>query len=80
MENSGADPLKIFMSAGEASGDMHGSHLIRAIRKVNPAVRIACLGGPLMESAGADVLVENRDMAVVGALEVLSHARTIWSS
>lgn len=71
---------KIFVSAGEASGDLHGSSLVKALRTLEPGVRIACLGGPLMENAGARVLVSNREIAVVGLFEVARHIKEIWKA
>ncbi|NSW86713.1 MAG: lipid-A-disaccharide synthase [Syntrophobacteraceae bacterium] len=68
---------RIFLSAGEASGDLHGSNLVRAIHHLHPAARISCLGGALLEEAGAEVLVNNRDLAVVGLVEVGRHAGEI---
>ncbi len=70
--------MHIFISAGEASGDLHGSHLVRAILAMAPQTRLSCIGGPLLREAGAQVVVDNRDIAVVGGFEVLSHARAIY--
>lgn len=71
------DATRIFVSAGEASGDLHGSRLVRALRDLEPGMRITCLGGPALRDAGAEVLVENHDLAVVGLFEVFHHLRTI---
>ncbi len=71
---------KIFISAGEASGDLHGSHLIRAMKALAPEASIACLGGPMMRRAGASVLVDNRDLAVVGLFEVFRHKDAIFGA
>ena len=46
--------MKVFLSAGEPSGDVHGSNLIRAIRARQPDAQITALGGPLMRTAGAE--------------------------
>ncbi|MEM5788158.1 MAG: lipid-A-disaccharide synthase [Syntrophobacteraceae bacterium] len=70
--------MHIFLSAGEASGDLHASNLARAIMTASPGVRLSCLGGPLLESAGVPVIVNNRDISVVGAFEVLHHAKAIY--
>ncbi len=70
--------MHIFISAGEASGDLHGSHLARAIRSIAPQTRLSCLGGPLLRGAGARVVVDHRDISVVGGFEVLSHIRAIY--
>lgn len=72
--------MHIFISAGEASGDLHGSHLVAAIRSLDPSIRLSCLGGPLLRSSGAPVVVDHREISVVGASEVLSHARAIFGA
>ena len=43
--------MNLFVSAGEASGDLHGSFLVRAIKARSPDARITCLGGPLLREA-----------------------------
>jgi lipid-A-disaccharide synthase len=58
--------MKLFLSAGEPSGDLHGANLIRAIRAQNPDTEITALGGPLMRAAGADILYPLADHAVMG--------------
>ncbi len=71
----------IFISAGEASGDLHGSNLVRALKSAAPEARISCLGGPMLEKAGATVIVNNRDISVTGGIaEIFSHVRAIYSS
>lgn len=69
---------RIFLSAGEASGDLHGSFLVRALKELRPDVRVACLGGPMLREAGAQVLADNGEIAVVGLTEVLHHARDLF--
>ncbi|HTL48191.1 MAG TPA: lipid-A-disaccharide synthase [Verrucomicrobiae bacterium] len=58
-------PLKIFMVACEASGDNHGAHLIREIRRLAPDAEFRGLGGPQMQAAGLDLLF---DMTTISAL------------
>ncbi|NLI80079.1 MAG: lipid-A-disaccharide synthase [Deltaproteobacteria bacterium] len=77
MEPFAGSPLRIFLSAGEASGDLHGSRLVRAIWKACPEASITCMGGPLLEEAGARIVVPNRDVAVVGLSEVLVHLKSV---
>ncbi len=72
--------MEIFISAGEASGDLHGSHLARAIWSIAPQTRISCLGGPHMQSEGVPVIVDNRSLSVVGATEVAAHIRAIYGA
>ncbi len=72
--------MEIFISAGEASGDLHGSHLARAIWSIAPQTRICCLGGPQMQAQGVQVIVDNRKISVVGATEVVAHVREIYGA
>lgn len=72
--------MEIFISAGEASGDLLGSQLAKALWSRAPDARISCLGGPLLEQAGVPLIVDNRDISVVGASEVGSHIRAIYGA
>jgi lipid-A-disaccharide synthase len=67
----------IFISAGEASGEMYGAQLIEAARSLHP-LEFFGLGGPKMRAAGCDVVVESHDVAVVGLAEVVSHLPRIY--
>lgn len=67
----------LFIIAGEASGDMHGADLISSIKKIIPDLRIKGIGGPKMEEEGVSMLFPNSDLAVVGLIEVVSHASPI---
>ena len=61
------------MVAGEASGDIYGAGLVRAVHANDPAVIFFGIGGKRMREAGAETLVDSADMAVVGLVEVLKH-------
>lgn len=61
----------ILIVAGEASGDLHGSKVVEALRQLNPQVRIVGMGGDHLRSAGAEVLIDSSRLAVVGITEVL---------
>lgn len=63
--------MHIFLSAGEASGDQHGAHLMREIRRRHPQARFSGFGGPLMEQAGLESLHRLTDLAVIGVWAVL---------
>ena len=66
------------MVAGEASADLHGSNLVRAMKISCPRVMFCGIGGDNMEQAGVRILVSSSDMAVVGLTEVLQKFHTIF--
>jgi lipid-A-disaccharide synthase len=70
--------MKYYIIAGEASGDLHGSNLIRALKKKDPAAIIRCWGGDLMEAQGATLVKHYRDLAFMGFTEVVKHLGTIF--
>lgn len=63
--------------AGEASADLHGSNLVKAMKRLDPGIVFWGIGGREMERAGVRLLVSSSDMAVVGLTEVLSRLHTI---
>ncbi|MBI5626329.1 MAG: lipid-A-disaccharide synthase [Nitrosomonadales bacterium] len=63
--------------AGEASGDLLGSHLMAALREARPDVQFIGIGGPRMKSVGMEVLFPMEKLAVNGYIEVLRHYREI---
>lgn len=65
--------VDVLMIAGEHSGDEQAARLLRRLRAEAPAVRIAALGGPRMEEAGAHLLHDLTAASVVGLVEVLRH-------
>jgi lipid-A-disaccharide synthase len=65
--------VNILISAGEASGEMYGAQLIEALRKRNSNLRFFGAGGDRMRAAGCDIVVDARDLAVVGITEIVSH-------
>ena len=64
---------RVLLVAGEASGDMHAANLARELRLLDPAVEIRGMGGDAQRAAGVEIVVDNRDLAVVGLIEVLRH-------
>ena len=58
--------------AGEASADLHGSKLVKAMKEKCPHLRFVGIGGPLMREAGVEILVSSSEMAVVGFSEVFA--------
>ncbi|HEX2682491.1 MAG TPA: lipid-A-disaccharide synthase [Ferruginibacter sp.] len=69
--------MKYYIIAGEASGDLHGSNLIRELRKRDTAADIRCWGGDKMEAAGATLVKHYKDLAFMGFLEVIRNLGTI---
>jgi len=65
--------MKYYIVAGEASGDLHASNLIKALCEKDPAAEIRGCGGDLMRNAGADLLLHYKDMAFMGFWEVFVH-------
>jgi lipid-A-disaccharide synthase len=62
----------VMIVAGEASADLHGSNLVRAIKRLDPTIDFYGIGGKQMEEAGVKILIPASDMAVVGLTEVFS--------
>ncbi len=69
--------MKYYIIAGEASGDLHGSNLVREIRALDENAQIRCWGGDLMEEAGATLVKHYRELAFMGFAEVVSNIPTI---
>src|SRR5262245_28720184 len=70
--------LSVMLSAGEASGDLHGSTLCRALSDLHPGVRLSGMGGARMAAAGMDVLVDPTSRAVVGTSEALGRVPELY--
>ncbi len=71
---------KVFIIAGEASGDLHGAGLMRAMKSLRPDVEFLGIGGPQMVKAGLNPVFFNDELAVVGLFEILSHVRPIFKA
>ena len=72
--------MKYYIIAGEASGDLHGSNLIKEIRKADPGALIRCWGGDKMEAAGAVLVKHYRDLAFMGFTEVVKNLPAIFKN
>ena len=69
--------MKYYVLAGEASGDLHASNLIKEISLIDPDAQFRGFGGDLMEKAGMTVLKHYRDLAFMGIVPVIMNIRTI---
>ena len=69
--------MQILISAGEASGEMYGAQLIESLRRRDPALTFFGAGGERMRAAGCGIVVDAKDLAVVGITEVVSHLNKI---
>jgi lipid-A-disaccharide synthase len=72
--------MRYYIIAGEASGDLHGSNLIKEIKVKDPNAIIQCWGGDLMQTAGGNVVKHYSSLAFMGFVEVLMNIRTILSN
>ena len=68
----------IMLSAGEASGDLHGSTLCRALRDLEPALRLIGMGGARMAAAGMEVVADPTAHAVIGSSEAVGRAPALY--
>jgi lipid-A-disaccharide synthase len=72
--------VKYYIIAGEASGDLHGSNLIKELKKADAAADIRCWGGDKMQAAGGHLVKHIKDLAFMGFVEVLKHLGTILNN
>jgi lipid-A-disaccharide synthase len=72
--------MKYYIIAGEASGDLHGSNLMKALKKEDSQADFRIWGGDLMESASGDLRKHYRDLAFMGFVEVVKNLRTIFTN
>jgi lipid-A-disaccharide synthase len=69
---------KIMIVTGEASGDLHGANLVRALQKKDGGLEFCGMGGPELGSVGVDLLFDAEKVSVVGIFEVFSHLKDIF--
>ena len=69
---------KILIIAGEASGDLHGSHLVKEMLSLDPSLHVYGVGGEKMKNAGVELIADSKEMAVVGITEVLLKLKSIY--
>lgn len=65
--------MRYYIIAGEASGDLHASNLMREIRAMDPSALFRCWGGDLMEAQGGELVKHYRELAFMGFMEVVAH-------
>src|SRR6185436_739831 len=71
-------PTKIFVSAGESSGDLYAAKLVEALQRQWTGVDWFGCAGPRMQQAGVRAVVDSRSLSVVGLVEVLAHLARIY--
>jgi lipid-A-disaccharide synthase len=69
--------MKYYVIAGERSGDLHGSNLIKYLKIEDPDAEFRGIGGDFMQSQGTEIIIHYRDLAVMGFVEVLKNIFTI---
>ncbi len=69
--------MKYYLVAGEASGDLHGSNLMKELKKEDPAASFRFFGGDLMQNVGGELVKHYREMAFMGIVNVLLNLKTI---
>jgi lipid-A-disaccharide synthase len=72
--------MKYYIIAGEASGDLHASNLMKALKRRDPKADFRCWGGDLMEAQGGDIVKHYKELAFMGFFEVMKHLRTILNN
>jgi lipid-A-disaccharide synthase len=74
------NPMKYYIIAGEASGDLHGSNLMKSLYREDPNAEIRFWGGDLMQSVGGTLVKHYRDLSFMGFLEVALNLKTILNN
>ncbi len=69
--------MKYYLIAGEASGDLHGSNLMKALKTEDPEAEFRFFGGDLMQQVGGELVKHYREMAFMGIVNVLLNLKTI---
>lgn len=69
--------MKYYIVSGEASGDLHGSNLLKELRRLDGQASFRAWGGDLMQAQGAELVKHYRDLAFMGFIEVVRNLRTI---
>jgi lipid-A-disaccharide synthase len=67
--------MKLAVVAGEASGDLHASEVLRELRRIDPSLTTFGIGGDLLAGEGMEILHHAREMGIVGLFNVIRHLR-----
>ena len=71
---------RVMIVASEASGDIHGAKVIKAVQQLSPGTTFIGVGGQQMSAAGCEILIPGEDLAVMGLIEVVGHLPVVWRS
>ena len=77
--DDGARERRVLIVAGEASGDVHAARLVRALRELGP-VRVRAVAGPELRAAGAETVVPQEDLAVIGFSGILAKLPVLFAA
>ncbi len=69
---------RVFFLAGEQSGDLHGSLVIKHLKQLMPDLKVDGIGGPMMQEAGMNCIHSSDELAVIGFVEVLKNIRHLY--
>jgi lipid-A-disaccharide synthase len=72
--------MKYYIIAGEASGDLHGSNLMKVLYKEDPSAEIRFWGGDLMQNVGGTLVKHYRELSFMGFIEVIFNLKTILNN
>ena len=76
----GGNVKNILIVTGEASGDLHGSNLVKELLAIDPSLRVYGVGGKKMREVGSEIIFDAGELAVVGISEVLRKAPSIFKA
>lgn len=72
--------MKYYLIVGEASGDLHASHLMAALKEEDPEAEFRFFGGDLMAAVGGTMVKHYKELAYMGFIPVLLHLPTIFAN
>ena len=70
--------MKIMISVGEASGDLHGASVANALKQLRPDIELVGMGGQAMRAAGVEIIYDIADLGVIGIVEVIKNLRRLF--